>query len=202
MAAESPPLPPHGFIGVGIMGLGMAENLLVSSRTVGGPPPPFGSPPSPAQKNGRPLVVWNRTAAACDPLLAAYPALCTRVETAAEVVAACSITWSMLSTLEASEAVFPGVLDAVGPGKSIVDCATFTPERMQAMEAAVMAKGGRFIEGPVSGSKGPAAAGQLIFLCGGDESLFAEVAPELGYMGKASFNFGPVGAGTRMKLVV
>lgn len=131
---------PQGFIGVGIMGLGMADNLL---------------------KNGVPLIIWNRTASACEPLLSSYPELCRRVDSPEEVVAACAVTWSMLSTLEASDAVFPAVLSAITPGKSIVDCATFTPERMQQMDGAVTAKGGRFLEAPVSGSKGPAAAGQV-----------------------------------------
>ena len=62
--------------------------------------------------------------------------------------------------------------------------------------------GGVFLEAPVSGSKGPAEAGQLIFLCGGDAALYARVRPELGVMGKADFHYGATGAGTKMKLVV
>lgn len=107
-----------------------------------------------------------------------------------------------------------------------------------------VAKGGKFLEAPVSGSKGPAAAGALIFLAGGDPELYSAVVDdELGLMGKvcqavklpvvtqafiqpvtvcvsrfpphqshsflpgifickASFHFGSVGAGTKMKLVV
>ena len=49
----------------------------------------------------------------------------------------------------------------------------------------VVAKGGRFLEAPVSGSKGPAAAGALVFLCGGDKPLFEQVSAELEAMGKA-----------------
>lgn len=177
MAAQAP----FGFIGIGIMGNGMAGCLL---------------------KGGRSLVVWNRDGAKCTPLAEAFPEQVTVVATPQEVVAACPITFSMLSTLEASEAVFPAVLEAVGAGKAIVDCATLTPERMQEMGNAVEAAGGRFLEGPVSGSKVPAETGQLIFLCGGDKGLFDEVAGELELMGKASFHFGATGAGSRMKLVV
>lgn len=61
----------------------------------------------------------------------------------------------------------------------------------------------RFLEAPVSGSKGPAATGTLIFLCAGDKALFDEVSAALAAMGKASHFFGDeVGAGTRAKLVV
>jgi hypothetical protein len=51
-----------------------------------------------------------------------------------EVVVACATTYCMLSTLEASEAVFPSVLEAVAPGKAIIDCATLNPERWDTFE--------------------------------------------------------------------
>ena len=62
----------------------------------------------------------------------------------------------------------------------------------------------RFLEAPVSGSKGPAAQGSLIFLCAGSEDLFNEVKDNgLNAMGKASHFFKTdVGYGTRAKLVV
>ena len=75
-------------------------------------------------------------------------------------------------------------------------------------------RGGMFLEAPVSGSKVPAENGQLIFLCGGglptnglsrqgaDETVFERVKPALDSMGKASFFFGPVGQGSRVKLIV
>ena len=60
------------------------------------------------------------------------------------------------------------------------------------------------MEAPVSGSKGPAATGALIFLCAGSEDLFVEIKDNaLAAMGKASHFFSnEVGAGTRAKLVV
>ena len=62
----------------------------------------------------------------------------------------------------------------------------------------------RFLEAPVSGSKGPAAQGTLVFLCAGSEELFNEIKDNgLNAMGKASHFFSDtVGAGTRAKLVV
>lgn len=61
------------------------------------------------------------------------------------------------------------------------------------------------MEAPVSGSKGPAHGGQLIFLCAGSESIFNDttVQSSLDAMGKATHYFGKdVGKGTRAKLVV
>mmetsp|Transcript_15001 Transcript_15001/g.50321 ORF Transcript_15001/g.50321 Transcript_15001/m.50321 type:complete len:293 (-) Transcript_15001:21-899(-) len=170
-----------GFVGVGIMGNGMVRRLLLA---------------------GREVVVWNRDAAKAEAIVADFPDLASIAATPAAVVDACAVTYSMLSTLEASEAVFPGLLSAVGPGKAVVDCATLTPERMATMAAAVTEKGGRFLEAPVSGSKAPAEAGALIFLCGGDAELYAECQADLKSMGKADFFFGAVPAGTKMKLVV
>ena len=62
----------------------------------------------------------------------------------------------------------------------------------------------RFLEAPVSGSKGPAATGALVFLCAGSEDLFNEIKDSaLAAMGKASHFFSTqVGYGTRAKLVV
>jgi 3-hydroxyisobutyrate dehydrogenase-like beta-hydroxyacid dehydrogenase len=66
-------------------------------------------------------------------------------DTAKEVVEACGVTYSMLSTPEASKIVFEaesGVLAGVSAGKSIIDCATLAEADMQRMSDAVVAKGG------------------------------------------------------------
>jgi len=174
---------PIGFIGSsGIMGEGMCNCLL---------------------KEGRRLVIWNRNVAKSEAIAASqWGAKVTVAASASDVVAQCAVTYSMLSDLRASEAVFPAVLAASAPGKSLIDCATLTPERMAAMAAAFTAEGGAFLEAPVSGSKAPAAAGALIFLCGGDRAVYDAAKPELAIMGKADFHFGDVGKGTQMKLVV
>ena len=58
--------------------------------------------------------------------------------------------------------------------------------------------GGSYLEAPVSGSKQPAEQGTLIFLCGGDESLYERSGPLLDVMGKAKFFLGKVIAGLRV----
>jgi 3-hydroxyisobutyrate dehydrogenase-like beta-hydroxyacid dehydrogenase len=182
-----------GFVGLGIMGEGMAARLL--SEGVAG-------------TDDQPFVIWNRTGSKCASFAAAHPDKKVIVkETAKEVVEACGVTYCMLSTPEASRAVFEaddGVLAGVSAGKSIVDCATLAEADMQRMSEAVRVKGGRFLEAPVSGSKVPAAMGALIFLCSGSEELFKEIeGTGLKAMSKASHFFGTeVGTGTRAKLVV
>ena len=112
----------------------------------------------------------------------------------------------MLSTPAACEEVYTmdgGVLDGVEPGKQLIDCATLQPGDMSSLAEHVVAKGGRFVEAPVSGSKAPAAAGALIFMAAGDRGTFDEAASELDAMGKRSvFVSERVGEATKMKLVV
>lgn len=122
---------PIGFIGLGIMGEGMASCLL--SQGVAGTP-------------DAPLVVWNRTPAKCDALRARFPD--ARIDVAAsarEVVERADVTFSILSTPEASRAVFEGeegALAGVSAGKMLVDCATLAESDMQRMEEQTQAKGG------------------------------------------------------------
>lgn len=122
---------PVGFIGLGIMGEGMAGRLL--SEGVAG-------------SSDRPLVVWNRTKSKCTALAEKFPDKVIHVkESAKDVVAECGVTYSILSTPAASAAVFDstdGVLAGVGKGKAIVDCATLAESDMQRMNEAVVAKGG------------------------------------------------------------
>jgi len=121
-----------GFVGIGIMGEGMAARLL--QQGVAG------------QDKKHPLVIWNRTRAKCEALKEEYPDKEIIIkDSAKEVVEACGITYSMLSTPEVAKLVFEaddGVLAGVGEGKSIVDCATLAEEDMKRMSEAVVKKGG------------------------------------------------------------
>ena len=173
-----------GFIGLGIMGQGMAANLV---------------------KAGYKVVVWNRSVEKRHAFAAEHDG-CSAMATPKAVVETCDLTYLMLSDLEASTTVYEGedgVLAGVSSGKCLVDCATLTPEHMISLSDRVKARGGTFLEAPVSGSKGQAAGGTLIFLCGGDEGLFERVKSTIeGTLGKAAHFFGPVGAGSKMKLIV
>lgn len=183
-----------GFVGLGIMGEGMAARLL--SEGIAG------------TADKPPLIIWNRTNSKCVALQEKFPNHNVIVKsTAKEVVETCSVTYSMLSTPEAAKSVFDaadGVLAGMSTGRAIVDCATLAETDMQRMNDAITEKGGRFLEAPVSGSKVPALMGALIFLCAGSEELFNEIKDSgLKAMGKASHFFGTeVGAGTRAKLVI
>lgn len=172
-----------GFLGLGIMGEACARNLLKSGK--------FAE-----------VMVWNRTLAKCDALKSEGA---TVGSTPAEVVAACDITFGMLSDPAAATEVAlgpGGVAEGISGAKGYVDMSTVDAGTSQAVAAAITAKGGRFLEAPVSGSKGPAIEGTLILLTAGDKSLFDDATTAMDIMGKKSYFLGDVGAGAKMKLVV
>lgn len=174
-------MPKYGFLGLGIMGRGMAANLV---------------------KAGNKLVVWNRTPDKCAPLVQLGA---QQAQSPADVIAACDVTFAMVSDPEASlELLFGtgGVLEAMGEGKSYVDCSTVDPHTAIEVGQSITEQGGRFLEAPVSGSKKPAEDGTLIFLCAGDQTLLDEVRPVLDVMGKATHYLGATGQAARMKLVI
>ena len=170
-----------GFIGLGIMGSAMAANLV---------------------KAGFDITVWNRSQDKAAPLTALGAKLAA---TPREVIEACPVTFAMLADPPAAEAVCfgsDGVLDGIGAGKGYVDMSTVDAATAQRIAAAVTARGGRYLEAPVSGSRKPAEEGSLIILCAGDRSLFDETTPALEKMGKKVLYLGKVGNGANMKLVV
>ena len=171
----------YGFLGLGIMGTAMARNLLQA---------------------GYPVTLWNRTPGKSGELeqLGA-----TLAPTPAAVMARCDITFAMLADPAAAREVCfgdDGVLAATTTRKGYVDFSTVDAATSQDISAALTARGGRYLEAPVSGSKKPAEEGSLIILAAGDRSLFDEALPCLEKLGKKILHLGAVGNGARMKIVV
>jgi len=94
-----------------------------------------------------------------------------------------------------------GVLQGIGPGRGYVDMSTVDVDTVRDISESVTARGGKFLEAPVCGSRQPAQDGQLIILAAGDESLFDDCYSCFEAMGKKSFFLGEVGNAARMKLV-
>ena len=171
----------YGFLGLGIMGTPMAKNLL---------------------KAGFKVTVWNRSPDKCAELAALGAEVAS---TPAEVTSSCAITIAMLADPVAAHQVCfapGGALEGIGAGRGYVDMSTVDAATAREIGAAVSAKGGRFLEAPVSGSKKPAEDGTLIILAAGDRGLFDQALPLFEKMGKKSLFLGEVGRGAQMKLVV
>ncbi len=168
-----------GFVGLGIMGSAMAENLIKASFQV---------------------TVWNRTADKCR-LLAEKGAL---VAGSPRAVAECSdVVIAMMANPRAVESVRDGeegIIAGLKPGTGYLDMSTVDAET--SIESARLAheKGALFLEAPVSGSRQPAESGTLIIMASGDRELYDRSLPALEKMGKKVLFLGDVGNAARMKL--
>ncbi|XP_030836525.1 putative oxidoreductase GLYR1 isoform X1 [Strongylocentrotus purpuratus] len=170
-----------GFIGLGLMGTGMAMNLI---------------------KAGHKVTVWNRTSEKCEEFVKAGA---TQAETVSDLVASCDITFSMVSDSEAVRAIVfgeNGVLEGITEGKAFVDMSTVDIGTVTGVSEAVQARDGRFMEAPVCGSVQPAMEGSLIIIAAGDKELYDECESCFQAMGKKAFYLSDTGNAARMKLVI
>ena len=169
-----------GFIGLGIMGKGMALNLL---------------------KNDFEVCVWNRTQTKVDELVAAGA---TAAASPAGVAAQCDIIFICVSDTPDVEAVIlgeAGVLETVQPGALVVDHSTISPLVTKEIAAKIEAKGAKMLDAPISGGSEGAAKGTLSIMIGGDEDQVERARPYLEAMGKTITHVGVQGAGQSVKLV-
>ncbi|GHC67789.1 NAD(P)-dependent oxidoreductase [Streptomyces flavofungini] len=170
-----------GFIGLGVMGQPMALRLA---------------------RSGAELIVWNRTAARCAPLRDAGARVAADVD---EVFEKAPVVILMLANSAAIDAALGRDTPAFGArvaGHTVVHMGTTSPEYSRGLGAAVRAAGGRYVEAPVSGSRAPAEAGQLVGMLAGAERDVAEVRPFVGPMCRETFRCGQVPGALLMKLAV
>lgn len=169
-----------GFIGIGIMGRGMAHNLL---------------------KAGFPLTVWNRTPQKTASLAEAGA---TVVDSPASVAAASDITFICVSDTPDVEAVLfgaSGVSEGAQPGSLVIDCSTISPTATQQFAQRLQEKGVAMLDAPISGGSEGAVKGTLSIMVGGERSDFERALPALQAVGKQITHVGPTGAGQTVKLM-
>lgn len=170
-----------GFIGLGKMGQPMALNLAAA---------------------GARLVVWNRSAAACEPLRAAGAVVAASPH---DVFAQAQTVLIMLIDEAATDAVLGRGTAAFAPlvaGRTLVCMGSNAPAYSRALAAEVRAAGGAYVEAPVSGSRKPAELGRLVGLLAGEPDDIARIRPLLQPICHVLVNCGPVGNGLLMKLAV
>lgn len=168
-----------GIVGTGNMGRPIAEHL---------------------SEVGETLVLWNRT-----PEKAQGVPNSTVAPTPRDVAMASDIILSILANDTALHTAYHGpggLLEADLTGKTIVELCTTSPQTVEALEQAVVARGGLFVECPVSGNVVPARSGQLMGLAGASQAAFDSAQPLLAKMTRRLEHLGPVGAGAAMKLAV
>jgi 3-hydroxyisobutyrate dehydrogenase len=170
-----------GFIGLGTMGEPMALNLV---------------------RAGMALMVWNRSTVKCKPLTDAGAAIARDVD---DLFAHCPVVTLMLADTAAMDAVLARDTSEFAKrvrGHTLINMGTMPPGYSKALDADIHVVGGRYVEAPVSGSRKPAEAGQLVAMVAG-ESEDVEIARALlRPMCRQSFECGAVPRALRMKLAV
>jgi len=168
-----------GFVGLGIMGRPMLNNLI---------------------KAGHNVVAYTRNAKTLDACVAAGA---QRAASNREVGERADIIFTMLPDGPEVEAVVlgqPGILEGCKRGAMIVDMSSINPLVSQKMGKACVAKGVDFVDAPVSGGEPRAIDGTLAFMVGASPEAFAKAEPLLKCMGSTVTLTGPVGAGNTTKL--
>jgi len=145
---------------------------------------------------GHSVTVWNRTHAKAQALAGDGA---RAVEELAEAVRGAPIVISMLEAGPTVQLVLAAALPALAPDALWIDMSSTQQAEAQAFHAQLTAQGRRFIDAPVSGGVGGAAAGTLAIMAGGDARDFAEAEPVLSAMGRATL-VGPAGSGQVAKL--
>ncbi|MEA2736030.1 MAG: hypothetical protein QOE14_2481 [Humisphaera sp.] len=169
-----------GFIGLGIMGGGMARTLV---------------------KAGYELTVWSRNPAQAKPLVKLGAKAAPNI--AAVVKDADVVMYSLSDDRAIEEVVFgdDGVLSSVRRGQIVLDHTTVHPETSRREAAAYAEKGVEFLDVPVHGSRNEAASGGLWVLVGGKREVFDRVRPILDAISETVHYMGESGKGSAMKLV-
>src|SRR3990172_4392344 len=169
-----------GFIGLGIMGQGMARNLL---------------------KAGFDVRVWNRTASKMEAMAAEGA---STASSPADLAAQTDIVITCVSDTPDVEAVVlgeGGVIHGAQRGALVIDMSTISPQATKAMAVRLNAKGVHMLDAPISGGSEGAARGTLSIMVGGAADQVARAMPYFEAMGKRITHVGEQGAGQMVKLV-
>jgi 3-hydroxyisobutyrate dehydrogenase-like beta-hydroxyacid dehydrogenase len=171
---------PVGFIGLGIMGQGMARNLFKAEFD---------------------LTVWNRTASKADALASEGAA---RASSPEDLAGRCDVIIICVSDSPDVEAVLfdeGGVFHGARAGSLVVDCSTISPIKTQQFAERLGEKGVYMLDAPISGGSEGAALGTLSIMVGGEAEQVERAMPYLEAMGKSITHVGGNGAGQMVKLV-
>jgi len=170
-----------GIIGVGLMGHGIARNIV---------------------RHGYPLTLLDHPGnQPVDDLLAAgasRSASAADIARQAEVVILC-----VTGTPQVEDVLFrpDGVLAGITPGTVVIDCSTAIPSSTTKVAEAVQKAGGLFLDAPMTRTPKEAAEGRLNLIVGGERELFERCKPLLQCYAENIVYAGPTGSGHRLKLL-
>lgn len=170
-----------GLIGAGLMGHGIGKNIV---------------------EKGYPLTVMaHRNRAPVDDLVrrgAKEAPNAREIARSSDVVIIC-VTGS--PQVEQNVYGEEGLLSGMREGLIVADCTTAEPHSTMRIAADVEAKGGRFVDTPMTRTPREAEEGKLALMTGGDKAVLAEIHPLLSCFADTIVHAGPVGAAHKLKLV-
>ncbi|MFC7198825.1 NAD(P)-dependent oxidoreductase [Halospeciosus flavus] len=167
-----------GFVGTGIMGRPMAENVLDA---------------------GYDVVAHNRSPSSVEALVDQGA---RAADSPAEVTRESDVIVTVLPDTEVVEDVVygdDGILPELEAGKVYVDMSTISPVATEEIAADVADAGADMLDAPISGGEEGAQQGSLSIMVGGDEAIFEEVRPLFEVMGETVTLTGGHGAGQTAK---
>ena len=170
-----------GLVGVGLMGSGIAQNIV---------------------KHGHQLTILDHPGN--QPVGALLAAGATAVSDVTALAAEVDVLILCVTGTPQVEAVMlgdKGALASLRPGTVVIDCSTAVPDSTTKVAQAVQAKGGKFLDAPMTRTAKEAAEGRLNLLVGGDAEVLASCLPLLRCFAENITHVGGIGAGHAMKLL-
>jgi 3-hydroxyisobutyrate dehydrogenase-like beta-hydroxyacid dehydrogenase len=170
-----------GLVGVGLMGSGIAQNIV---------------------KHGHRLTILDHPGN--QPVGALLAAGATAVSDVTALAAEVDVLILCVTGTPQVEAVMlgdKGALASLRPGTVVIDCSTAVPDSTTKVAQAVLAKGGKFLDAPMTRTAKEAAEGRLNLLVGGDAEVLASCLPLLRCFAENITHVGGIGAGHAMKLL-
>ncbi len=172
---------PVGFIGVGLMGQGMAQSLLNKGFAL--------------------TVMGHRNRKPVEELVAGGA---KEAKTPKELAQNATIIFLCVTGSAQVEAVVngpDGIMAGAKPGTVVVDCSTSDPGSTVKIAADLEAKGLHLADAPLGGTPAQAALGQLSAMIGASPEVFARIRPACEAWAQKVVHLGPVGDGHKMKLL-
>jgi 3-hydroxyisobutyrate dehydrogenase-like beta-hydroxyacid dehydrogenase len=169
-----------GIIGLGIMGLAYARNLLKAGFAVSG---------------------FDISAEAADALGAAGGRAVSSPEAVARDSSVILLVLASVPALESVASALAGMAGALRPGTIVVEMGTLPLAAKEKLRDTLEPLGARVLDCPVSGTGAQAAVGDLVVYASGDEAAVEEVRPVFDGLARSTMFVGPFGAGMKLKYV-
>ncbi|GAI82155.1 unnamed protein product, partial [marine sediment metagenome] len=169
-----------GFIGLGIMGMPMAHNLI---------------------KAGVEVIVYNRTVSKAEKMVSGGA---RKANSPKELAMESPVVITIVSDTPDVESVIlgeNGVIEGIKADSVVIDMSTISPQVTQKIAARLREKGVHMLDAPVSGGDQGAINGTLSIMVGGEAKIFERCQPILEAMGKNIIHVGPNGMGQTVKLM-